>query len=838
MKRFRNYLKEKSMDYYEKFLHIEQIAKTNLEKIKYCFPEYTDHGIYHSNQLEKFLDYSIPNKIKRNMDFLEIFMLLSSIFLHDIGMVCEDVEENDQEKLEEIRKNHHIRSRKFVVQKYRELLIDEYEAQYIGTICEAHRSNKTKNIFSIDESIQLRVGHNIRLRFLCSCLRIADECHITYDRVKDLIDSFKTLSTQSKQHFIKHYRLIGIATSPIGEIIQISGKINSDQEKLMFERLRRKIQTELDEVRPILRSEGIVWNILFLKLEPTYALNLRNQSITFKVLQELLTKKEYDFNELKTKLSINGIDIQIIIKDLIQDELISESNGKFKIKSDLAVLGKILNEFVIKEKRYKLFFSNYFNDFIDNNLLEITKKRFKTYFNEKDLKIILELTKFSPSALEYVLFADMTFYENTHQDIEKIKNKMKDQEIKEFEGINNQFFANEIINRFNYDFYIMKEPLHQQGIISWVSSKFWLEIFYKNGSSREYYSESVVEFLKPVLGIDIEPGQLLFPADVDAEIKIGISFIEQKLYGRALSWFSRMIAERKKLKEVWNNLGLAYILKENFKKAISCFDNALAIDEELKESWSNRGLAAQKLGFFEESIKNFDKALKIDEKLPKTLYYKGLSLFNMEKFEDAIKSWNESILHGNNDPQIWYQLSRAFLRINDLSNALNHNEKAISLNDKNLAYKIHKGDLLTKLERFNESTEVLREVWPLLENNYERYLPVHKEFTKTKTSLAFILNNLGWNFFKTGKYQEGINFSSLALEFEPDNLFILDTIACCWFELGKIRKSKKIFNKILSKIQNKEDLKALTIEIAEKVYEASKDLEKFQKKIQEINTKS
>jgi hypothetical protein len=53
--------------------------------------DYTDHGIKHSERLADFVNKLLQSNDGRNLSAQEMYLLLASIYLHDIGMQCDVV---------------------------------------------------------------------------------------------------------------------------------------------------------------------------------------------------------------------------------------------------------------------------------------------------------------------------------------------------------------------------------------------------------------------------------------------------------------------------------------------------------------------------------------------------------------------------------------------------------------------------------------------------------------------------------------------------------------------------------------------------------------------------
>ena len=80
-------LKNKNEDLLNKLEDIKNITKPLLGRTIASFSEYTIHCIEHSEKVIEKLDLIIPDSLKEELNEYEIFFLLASAYLHDIGMI-------------------------------------------------------------------------------------------------------------------------------------------------------------------------------------------------------------------------------------------------------------------------------------------------------------------------------------------------------------------------------------------------------------------------------------------------------------------------------------------------------------------------------------------------------------------------------------------------------------------------------------------------------------------------------------------------------------------------------------------------------------------------------
>ncbi|MFC1981629.1 FHA domain-containing protein [Chloroflexota bacterium] len=254
MASLRNVLKEKSNKYYKSLAQLEEKAKELLPHIFATFPEYTDHGWNHSSAVEENLDWLLTDNVKRKMSSAELFCLLIAAWFHDVGMIGEVGDERDDQRKKEIRQTHNLRSRSFIINNRTELGLSTIEAATIGDICMAHRTIDIAKELPTDRIIG---NEKVRLQFLGACLRLADGCHMTYDRASALVAKTIKPKEVSKFHFDRHASVGGVGIDDSGAVIQISGIVMSQDGERVLNELGEEIKQEVKRLRHILQPNDV-----------------------------------------------------------------------------------------------------------------------------------------------------------------------------------------------------------------------------------------------------------------------------------------------------------------------------------------------------------------------------------------------------------------------------------------------------------------------------------------------------------------------------------------------------------------------------------------------------
>ena len=188
------------------------------------------NGVEHSRRLEDYLNRLIPDEFKTKLKSAEVFILLYTVYLHDIGY------RNEQGEIES--NNHPLRSKNYILKYPRKYLFDQFSsmkkgeaplaAQAVADVCygHAHESVCPLQDISNDFGDSCLCKDPLNLRRLAALLRLADEMDQAYIRLGHLRNSI-SLSAISQGIVRMHWK----GNQSVGEaLVDLVQEINETLE--------------------------------------------------------------------------------------------------------------------------------------------------------------------------------------------------------------------------------------------------------------------------------------------------------------------------------------------------------------------------------------------------------------------------------------------------------------------------------------------------------------------------------------------------------------------------------------------------------------------------------
>lgn len=242
-------------------------AHKNTKHLKF----YTPHDSGHSSAVEDNIHKLVPGPLHQDFSEDEKFFLLAGAWLHDLGMMREIFEGDDELDDDSIRDEHHNRSQRYISQHYRTLQIKEHEVEVFGHLARFHR--RREDLLTCPQSLNIRDHGTIRVRLLAAYLRLADALHMDSTRAPSdqyAISLTYNIPFRTKLHWMKSTFVSGIEIDSERRtiIVQFKKPLNLTTEQ--EERLRipfsgvygyvlQDLNEEIDSVKNVLLQTGISW---------------------------------------------------------------------------------------------------------------------------------------------------------------------------------------------------------------------------------------------------------------------------------------------------------------------------------------------------------------------------------------------------------------------------------------------------------------------------------------------------------------------------------------------------------------------------------------------------
>jgi tetratricopeptide (TPR) repeat protein len=339
--------------------------------------------------------------------------------------------------------------------------------------------------------------------------------------------------------------------------------------------------------------------------------------------------------------------------------------------------------------------------------------------------------------------------------------------------------------------------------------------------------EEAIEIYKKILEED--PGNLL------VRDRLGQVYISQKKLDEALTHLKALgqMAGSDAI-QVHLKIGLVYFEQERFDLAIQEFLIVLAAEPDDYRVGYFLGSAYAENGYFEAAIAAFSRIPPEAEPYVDARLYWAFLLEEEKRLEESVAVIKEALAQKPDDDRLWGFLAALYEHAEDYKEAIRCAQKASEASKAPAKHYFTLGVLYDKQGDLTRSVESMRLVISLEPENAEalNYLGytyadkgIHLEEAEGLIRKAllirpedgYIVDSLGWVYFKQGRYQKALQELQRAEGLIPDDPVILEHLGDAYRKVGTYQKALNAYKRAMEKAKDQDQKK-----ISEKIREIEK----------------
>ena len=259
-----------------------------------------------------------------------------------------------------------------------------------------------------------------------------------------------------------------------------------------------------------------------------------------------------------------------------------------------------------------------------------------------------------------------------------------------------------------------------------------------------------------------------------------MTYIDQKLYKKAIELLQRAIALNPTEATLYNNLGNVYTRTGDSMKAAENYIKSLSLDQKNANTHNNYGLLLYEQSQYTLAQEQFYKALSIQKNHIAAMYNLGLTLCSQNRTQEAAAYFESITIAEPSYYKPYFSLAKIFLKEKNFSKA---NEYLLKLTE------IHKNNI----EFLIATVNILLE-----HNRYQEAKPYAEKAQQLQPKNRDIIYNLAVIATKEVKLTDAIELYLSILSKNKNHFASLNNIAIIYLELQQNDKAIKHFRKALA----------------------------------------
>lgn len=286
-----------------------------------------------------------------------------------------------------------------------------------------------------------------------------------------------------------------------------------------------------------------------------------------------------------------------------------------------------------------------------------------------------------------------------------------------------------------------------------------------------------------------------YPGNAGIHVKLGMIYFEAKQFENAMKEFN-IALEDSEFQDHQGNVTLRYYLSlvlaemERHEEAVVELKKILQKEPKNINAFLHLAFVYSKMKRDADTVKVYKELLEFESDNPNIYLYLVNAYVRLKKYAEAEALLSEAFLKFKKNDELHFALAVVFEKTGRFTAMVEELRKAIAINPKN-------ADALNYLGySFAEKSIHLSEAYDLI----TRALDI-------KPNSGYILDSLGWVYYRQGRYESALKVLLKAVEITKDDAVIMEHLGDVYKELGAAEKAIECWEKSLSFSEIEEGLK-------------------------------
>ena len=272
----------------------------------------------------------------------------------------------------------------------------------------------------------------------------------------------------------------------------------------------------------------------------------------------------------------------------------------------------------------------------------------------------------------------------------------------------------------------------------------------------------------------------------DAQVCLGIVYLEQGEYERAIKELTESLKENADQYQIYYNLGLAYSRLGQQGQALSYFDRAILLKPDQPDIHNNRGVILARQDKIKEAIEAYGRAIQLDRKNPKP-YQNLAALYQQQKeWAKARKVLDQALLFDPNNADLYNNEAYLAIQAGEDRKAWPLLDRGLTLSPHHAGIHNNRGILFLKQRQYQKARIEL-----------EQAIQSDPNYSDARYNLGRLYEQDWEKSNDPGLAQQAIECYEQIVRIDPNHISAQLQLAGLQCRMGKVDDALAIYEKLL-----------------------------------------
>lgn len=339
-----------------------------------------------------------------------------------------------------------------------------------------------------------------------------------------------------------------------------------------------------------------------------------------------------------------------------------------------------------------------------------------------------------------------------------------------------------------------------------IEPRFELIKLYKAAGKKAVYRKKIIAHYREILEID--------PENVLAAMEYGLYYYQNNMRNKAAIIFGELGEKSQEDQEVFRKIVQYYIEPQKYKEAVILLEGMLKEVPDSSDLHYVAGVAYNGINNNQKAIKHFKQVLPDSKFYQRAVVHIAYLYQEQNRLVDAIAFLENALQELPGSTELMLYLGSFYEENEDYQKAESLFKQALEASPEDTRLLFRLGVIYDKWGKKDDSIEQMKKVIDLepdnvnalnylgytyadLGRNLDEAERLIKEALKHKPDDGYIIDSLGWVYYKKGEYQKAVEILEEAVRLIQNDAVLLEHLGDAYLKLNRTQKALEAYQRAL-----------------------------------------
>lgn len=266
--------------------------------------------------------------------------------------------------------------------------------------------------------------------------------------------------------------------------------------------------------------------------------------------------------------------------------------------------------------------------------------------------------------------------------------------------------------------------------------------------------------------------------NLSVKMKMALILITKKKYPQAIEKLEEILVFSPESDKIRFNLGAVYEEMKQYKNAVAHFEQIKSTSTYYAEAVIHSSFLHRQMGDMSKALDRIEDGIRERDDIPQFYSFYASLLDEQEEYEESYKMLSKAVKKFPKNTQILFFLGSTLDRLGKTDKSIDKFKKVLDIDSQHI-----------------QALNYLAYTYAERNKNLDEAMELARRALEIQPNDGYIMDTIGWIYFKKGEIKPAIRYLEAAYQKKPTESIVAEHLGDAYYKYQMVQKAKKMYLK-------------------------------------------